>query len=288
MKTHRNLSIGGIGLAAGALACVGLMSAGTAFGGTVTYSNDFSTGTGDWAAFAAHGGTASTTFANDGAGHLKLSNGDSTTSGAYSLFGGVRPVFSSASDSLDVYIDPTASINGNYTYQWDLSTALNNSQDFIFHADGSGGNVDVSTSNNSSDGPVANPGPTIPASGSYYAISTAGWYTFEWNFLIDGSGNLQAAMNLLKQGTNTPLQTWAFNNTNDSLLATENSAGTFAAGGQPNYLWFTYLTPSSLLVDNQSLSATPTPLPASFGLVGVGSLALIGGMALRRRMAKLQ
>lgn len=30
------------------------------------------------------------------------------------------------------------------------------------------------------------------------------------------------------------------------------------------------------------------PVPASFGLVGIGSLALLGGLALRRRMAKLQ
>ena len=36
MKTQRNLSIGGIGLAAGALACAGLMSAGTASAATVT------------------------------------------------------------------------------------------------------------------------------------------------------------------------------------------------------------------------------------------------------------
>ncbi|MGC9260021.1 MAG: virginiamycin B lyase family protein [Phycisphaerae bacterium] len=31
--------------------------------------------------------------------------------------------------------------------------------------------------------------------------------------------------------------------------------------------------------------AMPAPIPASFGLVGIGSLALIGGLALRRRMA---
>ena len=115
--------------------------------------------------------------------------------------------------------------------------------------------------------------------------SYSGWYTFEWNFVIDGSGNLQATMGLLAQGASTPLQTWAFNNSNDKYLKDQNASQTFAAGGQPNYLWFTYLTPNSLLVDNEQLTTTPTPLPSSVGLAGVGALTLIGGLALRRRMA---
>ncbi len=267
---------------AGAVACVGLLSAGTPAARAATYSNDFSSGTGDWAPFAASGGTASTTFTNDSNGHLQINNGGSTTSGGYSLFGGVRPLFSSARDSLDVYINPSVATNGGYSYQWDLSTALFGSQDFIFHADGSGSNVDVWTSNGSSDGPTS-PGPAVGQPS--YAISQSGWYTFEWNFVIDGSGNLQATMGLLAQGASTPLQTWAFNNSNDKYLKDQNASQTFAAGGQPNYLWFTYLTPNSLLVDNEQLTTTPTPLPSSVGLAGVGALTLIGGLALRRRMA---
>ncbi len=237
---------------------------------STSYSDGYTSGTGDWSAYSGNG-TASSTLSNGG-GYVTITNTDSGTSGAYSDFEGNRPVFGSATSSLDVYVDPGASINGSYTYQWDLSMSLNQSdsstflQDFIFHAAGDGGNADIWANNNSSDAPIS--GTPGPGANSYYAISTAGWYTFKWAYQDDGSGGLSTTMSLLNQGGSTPLWSTSFDNTSYD----------FTAGAQNRYQWFTYLTPGSLNIDNQTFTATSVPEPASLGLMAVGGLCL-----LRRR-----
>lgn len=245
-----------------------------------SYSDNYNTAgdTGDWTPY-------NSTVSNTGGSTVTITNNDSTTSGTYSSFGGNRIVFSSATESLDVYVDPTAAINGSYTYQWDLSAGLNQSdkstflQDFIFHADGNGSDVDIWSSNNSSDGPVTGSGPSIGSPD--YAISSAGWYTFKWNFQNDGSGGLDATLSLYNQGSSSALQTWNYNTGNDPLLA----AYDFSKGAENRYLWFTYLTPSTLDIDNESFNGSAVPLPASAwsGLALFGGLAAFGGFKRLRQ-----
>ncbi len=152
---------------------------------------------------------------------------------------------------------------------------------------GPNGNLYVSNYNTGIIDQIINGTATLFASG----LSGPGGLAF------DSSGNLYVAN--------------GGNNTVDKITSAD-AVSTFATiAGSPNFLAFgsqgnLYVTlETSGGVDKISSTGTvssfvpnglnlpagivalPAPVPASFGLVGIGSLAMIGGLALRRRMAKI-
>lgn len=167
-------------------------------------------------------------------------------SGAFSRMRGYSNSFGLGwKASVDAYIDLSDPAVVANTYGWDLSVAANTQsgghlRDFIFHVasdDSAPGHVLVATSNNSNfqkrnDLDALN----------HYAVTTSGWYTFEWVFR-DAAGVLAVDLNLL--------------NADGSVLWTNTrSSATDLIGsvvGGNRYMWFTFLAVDKLAIDNTRL-----------------------------------
>ena len=272
MKTQKNLSIGGIGLAAGALACVGLMSAGVPVSQAATYyTPDFSgpltlsntAGPGVWytdryapAGFSTSGGILSETV--DPSGPVGTSQDIQGRDYNINLSGNVQTA------SIELYLQPSWS-----------TTATGSSTDVAAGFWGAGSYMD----NNS---PTISAYPIISFINDpgYYNSASPGFYT--WNY---ETGTYSA--------TTAPVNYGGWNTLSYTLTVgqgTEYYVNGVDVGGVTDATT-TSLSAVLLEVKNYGTQYTAqwaavTPVPASFGLVGVGSLALIGGLALRRRMAK--
>ncbi len=162
--------------------------------------------------------------------------------GVFSRLGGYSSTFGDGfRTKVDVYIDladPAVTAN---TYGFDVSTAASNQsgghrRDFIFHtASNASGEVLVAGSNGTNFTRRND-----LASLNHYAITTSGWYTFEWMFQDKGDGTLEVDMNL-KDDTGTKLFTET-RNTPADVIATE-------IGGN-RYMWFTFIAADNLRIDN--------------------------------------
>ncbi len=172
---------------------------------------------------------------------------DSTGVGATGAFTRLRGYDDSFNDgfktSLDVYMDLSDPAVAADTYGWDLTTAATQQdgshlQDFIFHtASNASGEILVAGSNNTNF-TRRNDLTTL----NHYAITSSGWYTFEWDFRDDG-GVLAVDMNL-RDSSGTLL--WTETRTDaGNLIAT-------VVGGH-RYMWFTFLEVDKLAIDNTQL-----------------------------------
>lgn len=292
MKTHRNLSIGGIGLAAGALACAGLMSAGTA-GASVALN-----GSSGWQEY--YNPTSNVNFGQQ--------DSQPITYGSGTVVGGI-PTDSQGGNSTAGYYNYIGSA-GAYPAPYTTAALLTSGVTFTslagqtLSATFSLNNSTLSSGANFTSSQfvgVANPtSATDPqirlwfqGSGSYnmwwsdtavaYATSMTNGGSVTISEAI--SGNAANWSNLNGQsGTVDPAD---FNTAIAAPISVGLSLGTgnfymdgfgFRTGGTAN------LTLTSF----SGTAATPTPVPGSGLLAAAGGLALIGGLALRRRMAKIR
>jgi hypothetical protein len=268
----------GIGMA-GAIACAGLLTAGVAPSFAAFYTPDFNgpltlsstSGSGVWytdrtapGGFSTSGGTLSETV-DPGA----ATTGFYSTQGRdynINLTGGVQTA------SIELYLQPSwaqpttgASTNVVAGF-WGAGT---------YASGGVSAYPIISFINDPSyvenNNPAGYSGPTGPgfytynymtSTGNFTLVNTApihygGWNTLSYKLTV-GTG-VEYYVNGVDVGGIADTQTASLATV---LLEVQNYGTTYTAQ------W-----------------AAATPIPASFGLVGLGSLALIGGMALRRRLA---
>jgi hypothetical protein len=295
----------GIGMA-GALACVGLLSAGVSVAlGSAAYTQGFEQNTNGWdfgtqssgtygikrykSGSSSPVGTINAASGNYYAVIQNATNNYETGYGdaGYANFGGTSYP-GQFTQSVSVYI-PTAAwapptnsgtpafwidsapsdingrpIFGGATYNPGTTLPVSMENDFAFFVP-STGNVNVDATDNAAL-PIA-------------TITQSGWYTFATTYYKTGN-----------QTTDPTGETLSAYDSSGNLLGSQSFTYTGDQSqylGGPNYLWFTAwqngFAGNALAIDN--VSPFVTPIPASFGLVGLGSLALIGGMALRRRLA---
>ncbi|MDH3958716.1 MAG: hypothetical protein OEU98_04505, partial [Actinomycetota bacterium] len=168
--------VAGKTLAAGDVTVSGAVLEDISFG--TAWSQDFSSGS---EGLHEHGGTVST---KDGIG---IVNGS-----VFTRFGGYTTTSAGTwKASVDVYLDPTADT------QFDYTVAANNAakghvQDFIFHAANTDTGLAIGASNNTDSKPV--PGKTE------YTVPEAGWYTLQHEFRADAEGHLVVDMTVVKDG----------------------------------------------------------------------------------------
>jgi hypothetical protein len=188
---------------------------------------------------------------NPGFGPCNVSGGPECYVGPFSRFDGYSDTFPAEGwvAELDVYLDPSwASGTG-----FDVSVAASTSagghlRDFIFHVmlidDGGSndGKLLVNGSNNSDSTP--NPYKLQNENGgSFYEVTSAGWYTLQWSFR-DAGGYLAVDYNLI-DASDSVAWTVTRGNVLDTIPA--------VVGGN-RYMWFTGLSPASTFaVDNQAL-----------------------------------
>ena len=292
MNTKKIPSIGGVGLMAGALACAGLLSAGVAvsraatyytpnFNGPLTLSDTSQAGA--WYVDRESPGGFSTS-----GGILSETVGTGTNGSPYPLSPYPTTGFE-ATQGRDYSINlsgsvQTASIELYLQSSWATPTTGDSTNVVAgFWGAGTYANGNVSaypiisfindpayvTANN----PTGYSGPTGPgfytynyttSTGDFTLVNTApinygGWNTLSYALTV-GTG-IQYYVNGVNVGGIADTSTASLATV---LLEVRNYGTPYTAQ------W-----------------AAVTPAPASFGLVGVGSLALIGGLALRRRMAKI-
>ena len=207
-------------------------------------------------------GTNGITSAN-GAAHAIV--GAPGANASFTRFGGYGIDFNGGyTTSLDIYLDPSAIIDG---VGFDYSVAANGSdgfhlRDFMFHVGSVSGDLLVNASNNT-DGAFNAFKLQNENGGDNYTVASAGWYTFEHVFYDNGSDQLAVDLNLYNDG--------------GSLLysITRSSAADVVSTvvGGNRYGWFTYNTVSDLAIDNTRLAYAipePTSALACFGLIGAG------------------
>ena len=274
-------NIGKIGIGmAGALACAGLMSSGVAGAATFTASgsqwNDASTATN-----GAPGTGATIVTTGSLSPGLTLSYGAyaSTSTGAYNN-GGLDSASAGYSSSYSGSSKLTVSDSAFWT-----SSYVGLSGSF---GDLSSTTMSFTVESNSSNNASAHPYAILTAtdgtdsydvinmmSGSAaYSISSASYVsifnnnTSKW-VTGNGSGNNYKLSTIYNTADPN-----ASNLTYGDLAVTEATAniGSFGSNG----------INETAYIGSMSVA---TPIPASFGLVGIGSLVLIGGLVLRRRMA---
>ena len=182
----------------------------------------------------------------DGSAHMVIDTTNSAGfTGAFSRLGGYSTEFGNGyTVQADVYMDLTDAGVANSTYGWDLAVASSKQdgghlRDFIFHtASYTPGSILVAGSNNTNfttRGDLA----TING-GNNYAITTSGWYTYEWIFRDNGSDQLAVDLNL-KDASGTILFT-------ETRSAPADVISTLVGGNR--YMWFTFLDVEKLAVDN--------------------------------------
>ena len=175
---------------------------------------------------------------------------DST--GAFSRLGGYSSVFGTGfRASVDVYLDLTDSTVAANTYGFDIDTAASDQaggflRDFIFHAaSAANGHILVGADNNTN---FAKRGDL--ATINHYEVAASGWYTFEWNFRAT-NGVLAVDCNL-RDASGNLLWTETRSSPGDSIAS--------VVGGH-RYMWFTFITPDRLAIDNTVLERNVPALP---------------------------
>lgn len=199
---------------------------------------------------------------------------NSNETGVFSRLGGYNDIANSFSagfvTSIDVYIDLADPLiaNGDGEYGWDLSSAVSNAvagyhlQDFVFHATAyQNGSVLIDVDNNGrqASGPS---NPTWVQTLDHAEISASGWFTFEMKFQDNGSGFLEAVCDIYNAyGTSI----WTYVRNSPHEIAS-------IVGGNL-YMWFTFVTPDYLAIDNTSLTRNPfvTTDPVSPSQFNVGT-----------------
>lgn len=163
-------------------------------------------------------------------------------SGGFSRFGAYSDVWPGAwIAEIAVYLDPNWSIGTGF----DFSVAANGSdnlhqRDFIFHVGRvADGRLLVNADNNTYGGGV--PNQFVLMGGTPYAVTTAGWYTFQHIFYEDG-GVLAVDMNLIDAQGNV-LLTITLSNASDTIGPTGEVGGN-------RYAWFIFSNVPGLPADN--------------------------------------
>lgn len=290
MKTHRNLTIGGIGLTAGALACVGLMSAGTANAASVALN-----GSSGWQEYYNPTGTVNTSQQDPAL----------ITYGSGAVVGGI-PTDSSGGDSSAGYYNYWSGA-GNWAAPYTTAALLTSgvtftslvgqtlSATFSLNNSTLGSGANFTTSNFVGViPPTSGLAPQIrlwfQGSGSYnmwwsdtavaYATSMTNGGSVTISETVSGNGANWSNLNG-QSGTVDPTD---FN----TAIAAPISVGLSLGAGNFWMDGFGFKTggTANLTLTNFS-GTTATPIPGSGFLAAVGGLALIGGLALRRRMAKI-
>ena len=136
-------------------------------------------------------------------------------------------------------------------------------QDFTFHATAyQNGSVLIHVDNQG----YQNSGPmdpaTVAANYDHAEITSSGWYTFEMDFKDDGTDHLEAVCNIYDNSGNL---IWSYIRNSSHTVSTE------VAGNL--YMWFIFITPDYLAIDNTSLYRKPftTSAPASGSTFNVGT-----------------
>ncbi len=299
---------------AGAMACAGLLSVGSSIArGSAAYTQGFEHNTNGWyfgakspSSTGSYGITRYQSGSASPVGTINAASGNfyavvnNATSNylngygdaGYAVFNGPTTYQGPYTMSISVYLDaanwtgtnlssgqgfmidesPTAA--NSYTLLGSSSTYGAGAPDFNMEAGfqlgtTSSGDLNVwAYYHNQSTGSTAN-------TADLASLTQTGWYTFSQT---------------ISQGTSNPVSTFSIYDHTGGLVGTTQTVNWTASSnadlGGPNYLWITGwnngFSNNVLAIDN--VSGFVTPSPASFGLVAVGSLALVGGMAVRRRM----
>ncbi len=219
-------------------------------------------------------GTSGITAAS-GSYYAKAVQDNYTNWGTYNNSnGGLTNAFVPYTTSIDIYLN----VDGGFTNdtRFDFTSAINDStgafhRDFIFNAgfynDATGPGASsnrfvISTGNNSQPGSAYAKDPGHDP----IAISTTGWYTFQWDFTNDG-GVLAVVMSILDSGDSIVHQ-WTLSDATDLI----------GGIGGNRYGWFDYNQFEFLAIDNATLTTNPSevPLPATLPLFasGLGAFGL--------------
>lgn len=214
-------AVAGQTLAAGDVTVSGAALKDISFG--TAWTQDFSTGTDG--------------LAVNGAGSISHKEGVGTVNGSvFTRFGGYTTTSAGPwKASVDVYLDPTAGTQFDYTVA--AGNAGGHVQDFIFHAAKTSNGLTVGASNNSG----FKPNTSITG----YKVPVAGWYTLQHEFRKDASGNLVVDMTVVKDGDTVWTKTIPAKQGGNPVV--------FAQTGH-RYGWFTFTT-GDLKVDNMSLTS---------------------------------
>ena len=309
-------NIGKIGFGmAGAIACAGLLSVGVAGArGSATYTQGFEQNTNGWQFGPQHSGSGSYGIAryhsgsatspvgtiNAASGNYYAVVNNATNNylsgygdAGYALFGGGTSYPGPYTMSISVYLNQASWAGSNttgqgfmidasptaanpYTLLGSSATYIAGAPDYNMEAgfqlgsNGAGGLNVYAYYHDQTSGATS-------ATAELTSITQSGWYTFAQT-LSQGVGG-------------TPFSTFSIYDNSGNLVGNSETVNWTAESnsdlGGPNYLWITGwnngFSNNFLAIDN--VSGFITPVPASFGLVAIGSLALIGGMALRRRTA---
>ena len=327
MNTKKIPSIGGVGLMAGALACAGLLSAGAAgVRGSAAYTQGFEHNTNGWNISGSSGYSITRYHSDSGASPLgsisaasgnyyavitnnENNNGTNLGDAGYAILGGGSSTYSGPDvQSVSVYV-PVTGIGA-----WGVTGKAGSPQSWGSSSTGYGFEIDE-TANNSSASYTPNFNTevdiqfSVPTAGtvdvnastggaaggvgiqSLATITASGWYTFALTYYKTGNGTTDPV----------GVKFAAYDNSENEIGSTSDSLKNAASSGLggDNYLWITNwasgfggvgtTAPNNggvLAIDN--VFPVVTPIPGSGFLAAVGGFALIGGLALRRRMAKLQ
>ncbi|MCF8369915.1 MAG: carboxypeptidase regulatory-like domain-containing protein [Bacteroidales bacterium] len=189
---------------------------------------------------------------SEGAAHGEITTPVSASfPGAYTFQGGGSDDFGVGFfRRLDVYFDLTDPGLADETYGWEVSGAAarqtgSHLRDYIFHAAGYPGKIAVGANNNSN----FSRDDVIATFSNYYEVTISDWYTLEWVYR-DSLGSLAVDCNLL-DALGNKLWTETRYNPADDIATT--------VGGH-YYMWFTYIEPDFLAIDNGRLYYNVEPI----------------------------
>lgn len=206
-----------------------------------------------------------------GSAHAVLTPG----TGPFTPFGGYSSVFGAGFvASLDMYLNPQWESGKGFDYSVAATRQTGaHLRDFIWHVGVVDNQLLVNASNNS-DWTFNSWKLLNENSGSYFTVSSAGWYTFEQVF-YDSGGALAVDFNLKNSG-GTILNSWTRTNAADSTAT--------VAGGN-RYGWFAYNNIDGLAIDNTSLMAPSPDIPEPMSMIlgAMGLVSIAGFRGLRRK-----
>ncbi len=206
--------------------------------------------------------------AKSGSYYAVVNNGNGAGDSApFTRFDGYRSTWpvGGFSASADIYLDPNWAVGSGFDY----SVAANGAdgahrRDFIFHVgEVAAGTLLIGADNNTNFATRMD-----LASINNYAVTSAGWYTFQQKF-YDKGGSLAVDLNLYDA-----LGNLLFTETRQDLSDLIPSV----VGGN-RYGWFTFVDvgTNGLAIDNTQLDVVP--LPGAVWLLGSG----LAGLAFYRR-----